>query len=202
MEADFVRAVDRVFADRIDGVDELIAGCRAAADTVRPFLDSSVAGLASFVAVHSFDFDAVRRWQDWATAYHERAGGPFSVMYSYCMAGIASHEQPAVARAEDEFRHVLRLGRESGLHRYPARLAGVLLGALLYEKGALGDAERVVMPAMSTCIDVGLPRLVLDAGAQIPGLVAAVLEDMKSGDDPIASRSNLTDSSLGDLLHT
>ncbi|MCU1643015.1 MAG: putative serine/threonine protein kinase [Nocardia sp.] len=161
MEADFVRGVDRVFADRIDGVDELISGCRSASDIVRPFLGSAVAGIASFVAVHSFDFDAVQRWQAWASTYHAQTAGPFSVMYNYCMAGIASHEQLEVARAEGQLRDALRLGRESGPHGYAARLAGALLGALLYEKGAVGEAEQLLDESTQLADEGGIVDMML-----------------------------------------
>jgi serine/threonine-protein kinase PknK len=128
---------------------------------VRPFLGSAVAGIASFVALRSFDFDAVRRWQDWAAAYHDQTGGPFSVMYNYCMAGMASHEQLEVGRAEEEFRHALQLGREDGPHGYTARLAEALLGAVLYEKGAVGEAEQLLDESMQLGGEGGIVDMML-----------------------------------------
>lgn len=96
-------------------------------DEVRPFVTSGASGVASFLAVHSFDFAAARRWQDWARDYHERTVGPFSVMYGHCMAGVAAYEVLEVGEAERKFRTALDLARQTGAHSYAARLAGALL---------------------------------------------------------------------------
>ncbi|WP_368680256.1 protein kinase (plasmid) [Rhodococcus opacus] len=143
-EADFVQAVGKVFADQIDGVDGLIGECIRYPDSVRPFVASGAGGIASFVAIHRFDFEAARRWQDWAETYHQQTTGPFSIIYGYCLAGLAAYEQLDVRAAEDLFRTALDLADTSGMHGYAARLAGALLGALLYKRGDIDGAERLL----------------------------------------------------------
>lgn len=143
-EADLIRAVGRIFADQVEGVWDLIDDILQHPDEVRPFVTSGASGVASFLAVHSFDFAAARRWQDWARDYHERTVGPFSVMYGHCMAGVAAYEVLEVGEAERKFRTALDLARQTGAHSYAARLAGALLGSLLYDMGDVDTAEELL----------------------------------------------------------
>ena len=76
--------------------------------------------------------------------YHERTLGPFSVMYGYCMAGVAAYEVLDVREAESKFRTALELARLTGMHSHAARLAGALLGSLLYDKGDVDAAEELL----------------------------------------------------------
>ena len=145
IEADVFRAVLECSADRTVGVDELVAECLSRPETLPPFLVAVAANVASFLEIYRFDFDAVRRWQDWAYPYQQRSSGPFSLIYGHCFAGIAANEELDVAEAERRFREALRMARRSGdTHSHAARVAGALLGELLYERGEVDEADRLL----------------------------------------------------------
>ncbi|MFD9664904.1 protein kinase [Rhodococcus sp. NPDC059968] len=144
VEAAVVQASGKLFADEIAGVQDLVTDCLHHPDAVRPFLASGAGSIASFVALYTFDFDAARRWQDWAAAYHAQTSGPFSVMYGYCLAGAAAYEQLDIPAAENYFRSAVAMTGKSGVHAHAARLAGALLGALLYEMGKIAEAEQLL----------------------------------------------------------
>ncbi|OUS88652.1 serine/threonine-protein kinase [Rhodococcus sp. NCIMB 12038] len=145
VEAAFIRATVTVFDDEIDGLDEAVEGCMARASTLRPWVLCGAADVASFRAIYRFDFDDARRWQKWALPFHQRSSGPFSVIYGYCMAGIAAREQLDLQAAEASFRHAMALATdaEEGLG-YGTRLTAALLGDLLYEQGHLAEADRLL----------------------------------------------------------
>lgn len=145
VEAAFIRATVTVFDDEIDGLDEAVEGCMARASTLRPWVLCGAADVASFRAIYRFDFDDARRWQKWALPFHQRSSGPFSVIYGYCMAGIAAREQLDLPAAEASFRHAMALATdaEEGLG-YGARLTAALLGDLLYDQGHLDEADRLL----------------------------------------------------------
>ena len=145
VEADIVRAVIAVSSDRIAGVPDLIAECLARPETLRAWVVSAGSNLASAVAIAQFDFVEARRLQEWATGYHQRTVGPFSTMYGYSFAGIAAMEQLDIAAAEDNFRLAVQTATKlAGTHSHAARLAGALLGELMYELGHLDEAERLL----------------------------------------------------------
>ncbi|MFC9362010.1 protein kinase [Rhodococcus sp. NPDC057014] len=145
VEAAFIRATVTVFDDEIDGLDEAVEGCMARASTLRPWVLCGAADVASFRAIYRFDFDDARRWQKWALPFHQRSSGPFSVIYGYCMAGIAAREQLDLPAAEASFRHAMALATdaEEGLG-YGTRLTAALLGDLLYDQGHLMEADRLL----------------------------------------------------------
>ncbi|MCQ4121056.1 serine/threonine-protein kinase [Rhodococcus tibetensis] len=145
VEATFIRAAVNVFDDKIDGLDEAVEGCIARTETLRPWVLCGAADAASFHAIYRFDFDEARRWQKWALPFHQRSTGPFSVMYGYCMAGIAAREQLDLPAAEASFRHAMALVSEAeeGLG-YGTRLTAALVGDLLYEQGHLADADQLL----------------------------------------------------------
>jgi hypothetical protein len=103
-EADVFRAIMESYADRTVGVDELVAECLSRPETVPPWVVAAAANVASFLEMYRFEFDAARRWQNWAYSYHQQSSGSFSMMYGHCLAGIAANEQfespkPSVASA-------------------------------------------------------------------------------------------------------
>ena len=66
-------------------------------------------------------------------------------MYGHCLAGIAANEQLDVAEAERCFREALQVAKRSGdTHSHAARLACALLGELLYERGEVDEADRLL----------------------------------------------------------
>ncbi|MFZ2172570.1 MAG: protein kinase [Rhodococcus sp. (in: high G+C Gram-positive bacteria)] len=145
VEADIVRAVIAVSSDRVVGVSDLISECLTRPETLRPWVVSAAVNIASAVALAEFDFAEARRLQEWGAVYHQKTIGAFSNMYGYCFAGLAASEQLDIEAAEDNFRLALQVAnRSNGHHSHASRLAGALLGELLYELGDLDEAERLL----------------------------------------------------------
>jgi serine/threonine-protein kinase/serine/threonine-protein kinase PknK len=145
-EMELIRAVIAAFQDRINAsTDAAVAACVDRADTLRPFILCRTADLASFRALRALDFDDALRWQRWGRQYHQRISGTLSASYGYCFAAIAANEQLDVAGAEGHLRHARRIALlPSGRPTYVAKLAGSLLGELLYERGQLDEAEPLL----------------------------------------------------------
>jgi serine/threonine-protein kinase/serine/threonine-protein kinase PknK len=162
-EMDLARAVIAAFQDRVDAsTDAAIAACVNRADTLRPFILCRAADLASFRALRVLDFDDALRWQRWGRKYHQRISGTLSVSYGYCFAAIAANEQLDVAGAEAHLRHAMRIALlPSGRPTYVAKLAGSLLGELLYERGELDEAESLLDDAYELGAEGGLVDFML-----------------------------------------
>ena len=168
VEADVVQGDITIFSDRVSGVAELMAECLSRPETLPPWVVSAAADIATFAEVYRFDFDAARRMQDWASTYHERTSGPYSGAWGYCYYGIAANEQLDVAAAEYHFRKAMRLAVKSGgRHSHAARLASALLGELLYERGDISTAERLLTEGrelgFDVCVDFMLAPCVVGA---------------------------------------
>jgi serine/threonine-protein kinase/serine/threonine-protein kinase PknK len=109
-----------------------------------------------------FDFDDALRWQRWGHQYHQRISGALTVSYGYCFAAIAANEQLDVAGAEAHLRHAMRIALlPSGRPTYVAKLAGSLLGELLYERGQLDEAEALLDDAYQLGAEGGLVDFML-----------------------------------------
>ncbi|KWX04718.1 hypothetical protein TH66_05810 [Carbonactinospora thermoautotrophica] len=145
VEASVVQGCIDIYADRIDRAEELVAPCFVRPDSLRPWVVVVAANIATYSDIHQFDFEAALARQRWARRYHGHTAGPFSGVYGHCFAGIAAGEQLDLAAAERHFRAALDLARRSaGRHSHAARLAGALLGDLLYQRGELSEAERLL----------------------------------------------------------
>ncbi|RKM64917.1 protein kinase [Rhodococcus opacus] len=143
VEAALIRATNAAFDDELEGVDAAVALGASRTDSLRPWVLCGTADLGSTSAIHRFDFPAARQWQEWARPYHQRSAGPFSVIYGYCLAGIAAREQLDLDAAERSYRHALALATDAdGMLSYSGRLTGALLGELRYEQGHLTEAEK------------------------------------------------------------
>ncbi|WP_345352993.1 protein kinase domain-containing protein [Rhodococcus olei] len=144
-EVDVAKAVVAARADRVEGIDDLVQAALARPDMLRPFVVSSAANIASFAAIYRFDFAEALRLQQWAAPYHARNIGPYGAMHGHCFVGIVASERLDVREAQDSFRKAVRVARRSGgSHSFVARLAGSMLGELLYEQGRLDEAERLL----------------------------------------------------------
>jgi serine/threonine-protein kinase PknK len=144
-EADVLRVTLECSADHTEGVDELVAECLSRPETLPPWLVCVAANAATVIEIYRFDFEAVRRWQEWVHGYQQQTSGPFAAVYGHCLAGIAANEELNVAEAERRFREALRLAKQcGGTHSHAARLACALLGELLYERGDVDEAERLI----------------------------------------------------------
>jgi serine/threonine-protein kinase/serine/threonine-protein kinase PknK len=90
--------------------------------------------------------------------------GALSVSYGYGLAAIAESEQLDVAGAEAHLRHARRIALlPSGRPTYVAKLAGALLGDVLYERGHLDDAEQLLDDAYELGAEGGLVDFMLAA---------------------------------------
>jgi ATP/maltotriose-dependent transcriptional regulator MalT len=164
-EMDLIRTVVAAFQDRVDtSTDAAVRACVDRADTLRPFILCRTADLASFRAVRVLDFDDALRWQRWGRQYHQRISGTLSASYGYCFAAIAENEQLDVAGAEAHLRHARRIALlPSGRPTYVAKLAGSLLGELLYESGQLDEAEALLDDAYELGAEGGIVDFMLAA---------------------------------------
>jgi ATP/maltotriose-dependent transcriptional regulator MalT len=143
VEADVLRGVGDMFADRVDAVDHLIAEALARPDAFHPRVGAVAGNVAAFAAIYRFDFDATRRLLEWAAPYHEMLG-PFASVYGRCFGGMADRYQLDIPSALKNFREGYEMGVAVGPRSYAARLAGAHLGELLYETGELAEASRLL----------------------------------------------------------
>jgi ATP/maltotriose-dependent transcriptional regulator MalT len=158
-EIDLIRAVVACFEDRIDtsAAADAVQACVNRADTLQPWILCRAADVGSFRAIRMFDFDDALRWQRWGRQYHQRISGALAVAYGYCFSAIASNEQLDVAGAEAHLRHAIRIALlPSGRPSYAAKLAGSVLGELLYERGQLDEAETWLDAAYELGAEGGL----------------------------------------------
>ena len=164
-EMDLIRAVIAAFQDRVDNsTDAAVAACVDRADTLRTWILCRAADLASFGALRVLDFDEALRWQRWGRQYHRQISGALSVSYGYCFAAVAENEQLDVAGAEGHLRHAMRIALlQSGRPTYVAKLAGSLLGELLYEHGRLDEAEQLLDDAYELGAEGGIVDFMLAA---------------------------------------
>ncbi|MGC1995071.1 MAG: hypothetical protein WA704_14145 [Pseudolabrys sp.] len=65
-------------------------------------------------------------------------------MLAHSWAGIAAKYELDIPTARREFREAFEIGTRVGSRSHAARLAGALLGELLYEAGELDDAARML----------------------------------------------------------
>lgn len=138
VEADVLRAVAEVFADRVERVDALLAEAMSRPDTLPPRVPGVAGNAVAYAAIYRFDFDAARRVLEWAAPYQEMLG-PFATVYGHCFGGMARCLLD-VPLALDDFRRAFEIAMGVGAQSHPARLAGALLGELLYETGELAEA--------------------------------------------------------------
>ncbi|MGQ4597550.1 protein kinase domain-containing protein [Nocardia sp. R6R-6] len=145
VEADLIECMEQVFADHPEQVDAVVTACLARTGTLGPWALGVAANLAAFAASCRFDYARAREWHDWAAPYYRESGNTFSLLYSNSLIGIAAREQLDIAAAERRFRTALHIATtSSGPQSYAARLAGALLGDLLYERDQLAAAERLL----------------------------------------------------------
>jgi serine/threonine-protein kinase PknK len=142
-EADVVRGVAEMFADRVDGVDALVAEAMSRPDTLHPRVAGVAGNVAAFAAIYRFEFDDARRLLEWAAPYQEMMG-PFASVYARCYGGIAARYQLDIELALTCLREAYELGAGVGPHSHAARLAGALLGQVLYETGEFAEAVRLL----------------------------------------------------------
>ncbi|HUL98829.1 MAG TPA: hypothetical protein VLU24_05310, partial [Mycobacterium sp.] len=143
VEADVLHGVDDLYADRTDRIDSLVAEALSRPDTLAPRVPGVAGNVAAFAAIYRFDFDATRKVLDDVALYQEMMG-PFVRVLAHNWAGIAAKYELDIARARCEFSEAFDIGTKVGSRSHAARLAGALLGELLYETGELDEAARLL----------------------------------------------------------
>ncbi|OJZ63321.1 hypothetical protein BRW65_29930 [Mycobacterium paraffinicum] len=143
LEASVVRAVAEIYADRIDGLEDLLSDVISKADQLRPVLPQAAATALAFAAIYRFDLPAAQRLLKWAEPYNEQVGAVGAV-YARSWAGIAARQQLDIPLAMRLFREAFDIGTAAGPHSYAARIAGAVLGELLYETGELAAAAELL----------------------------------------------------------
>ena len=66
-----MRAVAAMFADRLRGLDGLLAEALSRPDILHPRVAGVAGNVAAFAAIYRFDFDAAHRHLRWAAPYQE-----------------------------------------------------------------------------------------------------------------------------------
>ena len=103
------------------------------------------ATVATFAAAYHYDLDEVNRIQAWAAPYNEHNKDTFNIVHGLCYKGLAHQLMLDIPMAEACFRKALKIAKRSGgTHSYTARLASSALGELLYERGDLDEADRLL----------------------------------------------------------
>ncbi|OBG68945.1 MULTISPECIES: serine/threonine-protein kinase [unclassified Mycobacterium] len=143
LEASVVRAVAEIYADRTDGLEELLADVVSRADELRPVLPQAAATALAFAAIYRFDLPAAQRLLAWAEPFNEQVGAVGAV-YSCSWAGIAARQRLDIPLALRKFREGFEIGSAVGSHSYAARIAGAVLGELLYETGELDESAALL----------------------------------------------------------
>ncbi|WP_327113194.1 protein kinase [Nocardia sp. NBC_01730] len=155
-EAALIESIGLAMVDRVDGADAVAANCVSRTDTLSPPALGLAENLAAFAAFYHFEFDEVRTWHDWAAPYQQRISGSFSRTVSHCLVGLAAREQLDVSAAEHNFRTARGTAAGSaGSQPYPARMAGALLGDLLYNRDQLDAAEQLLDEVNELGIEAG-----------------------------------------------
>ncbi|WP_162462260.1 serine/threonine-protein kinase [Mycolicibacterium sp. CBMA 234] len=145
MKADVLRAVFAIFADDVADVHALVGPALEQAAELPQWQVSAAAGADVYASIHTFDLAGALRRQSWAEQYQKESRGPFGVMFAHCFAGLSAHELLEIDTAEMHFETAISVAETiGGRHSVPARLAGVLLGALRYEQGRLDEAEQLL----------------------------------------------------------
>ena len=188
-EISVVKAESLLFADHVTGIKELVADCLARPDKLRPWVVSAAAGIAAFAEVYSFDFAAARRIQDWALPYHDRAGGPYSVVWGHCITGIADNEQLHIHPAENHFREGLRIATEAGgPHSHSAA------SPALYSANCSTNAAR--SPRRSDCSMKATPSAPRAAWTSCSAPTSSAPASKPSPATPTAPRTDSTRAAL------
>lgn len=134
-----------MYGDRVNHVDELDGKCFAQADRLRPWIVSVAANVSTFKKIHDGEYPLALEQQRWAARFHGRTSGPFSGVYGHCFAGLAAYALLDLDSVDQHFTAAVELGRrKAGRYSHAARLAGAMMGQLLYERGELDKAEKLL----------------------------------------------------------
>ncbi|QDG66788.1 LuxR family transcriptional regulator [Pseudarthrobacter sp. NIBRBAC000502772] len=145
VESLVVQSCIDMYGDDVSRVGALDEECFAQASRLRPWIVSVGANLSTFKKIHDGQYELALEQQLWANKFHNQVSGPFSNVYGHCFAGLAAYALLDMDQVEKQFDMAVDLGRShAGRHSHAARLAGAMKGQLLYERGALDKAERLL----------------------------------------------------------
>lgn len=168
-EADVVQACIDVYGDRIDRAADLVAPYLVAKPQARPFVVAVSANIATFVDIHTFEFDRALARQRWAQGFQDTSLGPFAAVYGRCFAGLAALAQADIDTAGRLFDAARDLAHEeAGRRSHAARLAAALLGRLHYERGDLDSAERLLEECHELGAESGVADFLIATYATLP----------------------------------
>lgn len=148
IEALVVRRCLEMYADEIAPTNDLRVLVLESGKPLRPWIVSVAANIVTYGELQDGDFEAALRTQQDARQAHSQTSGPFSGVYGLCFSGLAAFAQLDIDTAERNLKDALELGRSSaGRHSHAAKMAGGLLGELLYLRGAFDEAEVLLEEA-------------------------------------------------------
>ena len=202
-ESGVVRGVADLRSDRLAGIDEHIAPCLARRDRQRPFAVGVAATVETFAAAYHYNLDEVNRIQAWAAPYDERNRDAFNMVHGLCYKGLAHQLMLDIPTAEACFRKALKIAKRSGgSHSYTARLASSALGELLYERGDIDEADRLLEEGYKLgpeggSVDFKIARYVI--AARIKALQGDRLAAGQRLDEAVrVARATITEQAAGD----
>ena len=162
-EADVVQACLDVFGDRTDRAEDLVGPCLQRAERSRPWVVAMAADIQSLCDLRAARYCAARDRQHWARTFQDRTPGPLAGVYGRCFAGMAALAQLDLDAAQEQLQDAVSLARTAaGRRSHAARMAGALLGELLYERGELVAAERLLEESRELGTEGGLVDVMID----------------------------------------
>ncbi|MVU80734.1 protein kinase [Nocardia sp. ET3-3] len=169
-----IEAVTAMLSDHTVGVEDLIAAPLSAPESFDPWFVSTAGVVSAYLALMRFDFEGAKQWRDRVSSLSDTTSGQLTRTYLYCFSGIAAHEQLDIPAAEYYFRKAQRVAQVArGSSGIAARLAGALLGALLYERDELDEAESLLDASFELGATAGTVDFMI-AGYAIGARVKAV----------------------------
>lgn len=174
LEALVVRRCLEMYADQIAPTNDLRVLVLESTKPLRPWIVSVAANIATYAELQKGNFAAALATQDAARVAHDQTSGPFSEVYGHCFAGLAAFAQLDIVTAQRHLEDALELGRRSaGRQSHAARLAGGLLGEMLYLRGAFDEAEKLLVEAQELGAHAGVADFMMSTYSTLARLRAS-----------------------------
>lgn len=173
LEALVVRRCLEMYADEISPTNDLRVLVLESAKPLRPWIVSVAANIVTYAELQAGSFAAALATQDAARGAHDQTSGPFSEVYGRCFAGLAAFAQLDIDTAQRHLEDALELGRRSaGRQSHAAKLAGGLLGGLLYLRGSFVEAEKLLIDAKELSSHAGVADFMMSTYSTLARLQA------------------------------
>lgn len=135
IEASVIQACIDMYADAVEDIAPMQDVCFPYADSLRPWVVSVAANIATFVHLRAGDSVGVLKVQRWAHPYHRATTGPFSVVYGLLYSALAHRDANDVTRAQSYALHGYEVAcSQAGSYSHAARLAGAVVASLTYAR--------------------------------------------------------------------